>query len=138
MRLDVLGRRRALWCSMRRWRCMSLAAAKQYVPPPPLVLVLVLLQCLRLCLCLCVCSMLLAAASFVEAKRSICRGSSRCAEQPQTQECAAPKHGRDVVRVSACFCTLRRIKWVSSSSGQKRVCITTLSRVRYARLQQKL
>ena len=43
MRLDVLGRRREVWCSMRRWRCMLLAAAKQCVPPPPLVLVVVLL-----------------------------------------------------------------------------------------------
>ena len=33
MRVDVLGRRRALWCSMRRWRSMLLAAAKQCVQP---------------------------------------------------------------------------------------------------------
>jgi hypothetical protein len=58
MGLDVLGRRRALWCSMRRWRCMLLAAAKQCVQPPPLVLVVVVLLCVCVCvfgLCVCFC-----------------------------------------------------------------------------------
>jgi hypothetical protein len=75
MRLDVLGRRRALWCSMRRWRSMLLAAAKQRVQPP-LVLVLALVPLLCRCLGL---------------------GLG--------------------LGLGACFCTFRRIEWLSSSSA---------------------
>ena len=57
MRLDVLGRRRALWCSMRRWCCMLHAAAKHYVQLPPFVLVVLLLWvCVCVCVSLCVCA----------------------------------------------------------------------------------
>ena len=127
MRLDVLGRRRALWCSMRRWRSMLLAAAKQCVQPP-LVLVKVLPVllcvcfgvcvfglCLRLCLCLCLCVWFVCVLHVACFSQTVHMCSSRCAEQPRSQEFATQKHGRDVLRMSAC--ALRRNKWFSSSSS---------------------
>ena len=94
MSLDVLGRRRALCRSMRRWRSMLLAAAKQCVPLPPLVLLLLLLLCVCVCVFgLCVCSML---------RQSLLQPSNPYVHQQMCCACAAQKHGRDVLRMSAC------------------------------------
>ena len=134
----MLGRQRALWCRMRRWRSMLHAAAKQCVQTPPLVLLVVQLLC---GFCLCLRSVFCVYIVFLSLSRSLSLSlslsivtslsvsvlhvaccsqaihmrSSRYAEQPRTQEFATQKHGRDALRMSAF--AWRRIEWLSSSSS---------------------
>ena len=92
MGVDVLGRRRAVWCSMRRWRCMLLAAADQCVPPPPFFLVVVAVLCVCVCvfgLCVSVCVLHAACCGNLCCSQAINTCSSRCAVNAWRKSTAA-------------------------------------------------